>query len=138
FYVSIDGFDTHSNQAGMHQNLLQQVADGVTNLFDQLRPSGNDKRVRVMTFSEFGRRVQENGSKGTDHGAASCLFVAGAGLKGGVVGKHPSLADLDAGDLKFHTDFRRVYATLLEDWLGCDSKAVLGGKWDRVAALGRK
>ena len=64
-----------------------------------------------MTFSEFGRRVQENGSRGTDHGAASCLFVAGPSVKGGVVGKHPSLADLDDGDLKYHTDFRRVYAT---------------------------
>ena len=88
-----------------------------------------------MTFSEFGRRVQENGSRGTDHGAASCLFVAGPSVKGGVVGKHPSLADLDAGDLKFHTDFRRVYATLLDGWLGCDSKAVLGAKWDHVKEL---
>src|SRR5438477_156150 len=83
------------------------------------------RRLRLMTFSEFGRRVQENGSKGTDHGAASCLFVAGPSVKGGVVGRHPSLSDLDVGDLKFHTDFRRVYATQL-GWLGCDSKAVLG------------
>ena len=88
-----------------------------------------------MTFSEFGRRVQENGSRGTDHGAASCLFVAGPSVKGGVVGKHPSLADLDADDLKFHTDFRRLYATLLDGWLGCDSKAVLGGNWDHVKEL---
>ena len=88
-----------------------------------------------MTFSEFGRRVRENGSRGTDHGAASCLFVAGPSIKGGVVGKHPSLADLDAGDLKFHTDFRRVYATLLDGWLGCDGKAVLGAKWDHVKEL---
>jgi uncharacterized protein (DUF1501 family) len=85
-----------------------------------------------MTFSEFGRRVQENGSRGTDHGAASCLFVAGPSVKGGVVGEHPSLADLDAGDLKFHTDFRRVYATMLDGWLGCDCQAVLGAKWDHV------
>ena len=79
-----------------------------------------------MTFSEFGRRVKENGSRGTDHGAASCMFVAGPAVKGGLVGKHPSLADLTDGDLKYHTDFRRVYATLLDDWLGVDSKAVLG------------
>jgi uncharacterized protein (DUF1501 family) len=85
-----------------------------------------------MTFSEFGRRVQENGSKGTDHGAASCLFVAGPSVKGGVVGTHPSLSDLDAGDLQFHTDFRRVYATQLDGWLGCDGQAVLGGAWDHV------
>ena len=72
--------------------------------------------------------MQENSSRGTDHGAASCLFVAGPSVKGGVVGKHPSLKDLDADDLKFHTDFRRVYATQLDSWLGCDSKAVLGAK----------
>jgi uncharacterized protein (DUF1501 family) len=88
-----------------------------------------------MTFSEFGRRVQENGSKGTDHGAGSCLFVAGASLKGGVVGEHPSLKDLDSGDLKHHTDFRQVYATLLDSWLGCDSRAVLGGKFEHLPAL---
>ena len=88
-----------------------------------------------MTFSEFGRRVQENASKGTDHGAASCLFVAGPGLKGGAVGEHPSLSDLDSGDLKYHTDFRSVYATLLDHWLDCDSQAVLGGKFEHVDAL---
>jgi len=88
-----------------------------------------------MTFSEFGRRVQENGSRGTDHGAGSCMFVAGPGVKGGPVGKHPSLSDLDAGDLRHHTDFRRVYATILDKWLGCDSKLVLGGKFDHVEFL---
>ena len=72
---------------------------------------------------------------GTDHGAASCLFVAGPSVRGGVVGKHPSLDDLDAGDLKFHTDFRRVYATLLDGWLGCDSTAVLGGRFDPIPLL---
>jgi uncharacterized protein (DUF1501 family) len=100
-----------------------------------LKTSGHDGRVRLLTFSEFGRRVKENGSRGTDHGAASCLFVAGPSVKGGVVGKHPSLADLDDDDLKFHTDFRRIYATLLDGWLGCDSKAVLGAKWDHLKEL---
>src|SRR4029077_5005511 len=90
------------------------------------------RRVRLMTFSEFGRRVKENGSRGTDHGAASCLFVAGPSAQGVCVAKPPSLSDLDADDLKFHTDFRRLYATLLDDWLGCDSKVVLGGKLDPV------
>ena len=83
------------------------MADGITSFFETLRQTGHDKRVRLMTFSEFGRRVQENASKGTDHGAASCLFVAGPGLKGGAVGEHPSLSDLDSGDLKYHTDFRQ-------------------------------
>jgi uncharacterized protein (DUF1501 family) len=138
FYVSIDGFDTHSGQATQHQNLLAEVADGIAHLFEKLRETKNEKRVRVMTFSEFGRRVKENGSRGTDHGAGSCLFVAGPSVKGGVVGAHPSLKDLDSGDLKHHTDFRRVYATLLDHWLGCDSRAVLGEKFEAVEALKAK
>ena len=135
FYLTIDGFDTHSGQAEMHGKLLGEVADAVSGFYDTLRQTGHDGRVRVMTFSEFGRRVKENGSKGTDHGAASCLFVAGPGLKAGAVGAHPSLADLDDGDLKYHTDFRRVYATLLDAWLGCDSRLVLGGNFDHLDAL---
>jgi uncharacterized protein (DUF1501 family) len=135
FYVSIDGFDTHADQAPSHKKILGELAEAISNFFRDLKTSGNDNRVRLMTFSEFGRRVTENGSKGTDHGAASCLFVAGPSVKGGVVGKHPSLADLDADDLKFHTDFRRIYATQLDGWLGCDSEAVLGAKWDHIAEL---
>jgi uncharacterized protein (DUF1501 family) len=138
FYVSLDGFDTHANQGPTHAALLADLANSINGFFQTLKTSGHDDRVRVMTFSEFGRRVQENGSRGTDHGAASCLFVAGPSVKGGVVGKHPSLAELDAGDLKFHTDFRRVYATQLDGWLGCDSKAVLGTKWDHVSELETK
>jgi uncharacterized protein (DUF1501 family) len=135
FYVSIDGFDTHARQADPHLRLLGQVADGIFNLFNLLKNGGHDKRVLAMTFSEFGRRVQENGSNGTDHGAASCLFVAGPALKGGIVGEHPSLKELDSGDLKHAIDFRRVYATLLDCWLHCDSKAVLGGKFEHVEGL---
>jgi uncharacterized protein (DUF1501 family) len=137
-YTALDGFDTHSGQAEMQARLLGELGQGVQAFFQTLKPSGHDKRVLVMTFSEFGRRVQENGSKGTDHGAASCLFVAGPGIKGGVVGKHPSLTDLDAGDLKHSVDFRAVYATLLDTWLGCDSKAVLGAKWDHVDGIKAK
>jgi uncharacterized protein (DUF1501 family) len=135
FYVSLGGFDTHADQGPSHSKLLAELADSVGGFFRGLKESGNDRRVRLMTFSEFGRRVYENGSRGTDHGAASCLFVAGPSVKGGVVGKHPSLKDLDVGDLKFHTDFRRVYATQLDSWLGCDSKAVLGAKWEHVKEL---
>jgi uncharacterized protein (DUF1501 family) len=134
FYVSINGFDTHADQAPAHQRLLGELADAVGGFFQALKKTGHDGRVRLMTFSEFGRRVDENGSHGTDHGAASCQFVAGPSVKGGVVGKHPSLSDLDVGDLKFHTDFRRVYAAQLA-WLGCDSKAVLGAKWEPVKEL---
>jgi uncharacterized protein (DUF1501 family) len=132
FYVALDGFDTHSGQAAEHQRLLSELSGAVGNFFTQLQGTGHDKRVLVMTFSEFGRRVQENSSRGTDHGAGSCLFVAGPAVQGGPVGKHPSLADLDAGDLKYHTDFRRVYATLLDRWLGCDSRSVLGDKFEHL------
>jgi uncharacterized protein (DUF1501 family) len=135
FYVSLDGFDTHAGQGPAHGNLLADLANSVGTFFETLKTSGHAKRVRLMTFSEFGRRVTENGSRGTDHGAASCLFIAGPSVKGGVVGKHPSLADLDDGDLKFQTDFRRIYATQLDSWLGCDSKAVLGQKWEHLKEL---
>jgi uncharacterized protein (DUF1501 family) len=137
FYLSISGFDTHANQLQGHQQLLQQVADAVSGFFTQLERSGHARRVVLLTFSEFGRRVQENGSKGTDHGAASCLFLAGPAVRGGVVGQHPSLApdQLDAGDLKHHTDFRRVYATLLDGWLGCAPAEVLGGHFEPLPLL---
>ena len=137
FYVVIDGFDTHSAQDQAHRLILQQVSDGIAQMFQTLQQGGHDKRVLAMTFSEFGRRVKENGSKGTDHGAASCMFVAGPGVKGGVVGKHPSLEKLDDGDLIHHTDFRRVYATLLDNWLGVDSKSVLGGKFEPMEFIAK-
>jgi uncharacterized protein (DUF1501 family) len=140
FYVNLDGFDTHANQANSHPQLLQELADSLNGFFQALRTNGHDKRVLAMTFSEFGRRVNENGSKGTDHGSGSCLFVAGPGVKGGAVNKHPSLKneDLDAGDVKYTTDFRRVYATLLDRWLGCDSNVVLGGKFEPLELLKAK
>jgi uncharacterized protein (DUF1501 family) len=135
FYLAIDGFDTHGNQAQTHQNLLQQIDQAVGGLFQRLQRTGDDQRTLVMTFSEFGRRVGENGSKGTDHGSGSCLFVVGPGVKAGPVGNHPSLTDLTDGDLKYHTDFRRVYATLLDGWLKVDSKMVLGEKFDPLGFL---
>lgn len=135
FYVALNGFDTHSGQAEAHEKLLNELGNSISNFFTAVSASGHDKRVLVMTFSEFGRRVQENSSKGTDHGAASCLFVAGRVVKGGAVGKHPSLSDLDSGDLKHQVDFRSVYATLLDKWLHCDSKAVLGAQFPHVPLL---
>jgi uncharacterized protein (DUF1501 family) len=135
FYVSIGGFDTHSNQLDQHRRLVQQVADAVSTFFTQLDQSKHAERVVLMTFSEFGRRVDENGSRGTDHGAGSCLFLAGPSVKGGVIGKHPSLSDLGDGDLKYHTDFRQVYATLLDGWLGCNSVQILGEKFEQLPLL---
>jgi uncharacterized protein (DUF1501 family) len=91
-----------------------------------------------MTYSEFGRRVKENGSRGTDHGSGSCMFVAGNKVVGGLVGKHPSLSDLTDGDIKYHTDFRRVYATLLDDWLGVPSMGVLHDTFEKLPLIDMK
>ncbi len=137
YYVSLGGFDTHSSQAAEHRQLLATLAGAVRSFFQGLEESGDDARVLLMTFSEFGRRVQENGSEGTDHGSGSSLLVAGPGVKGGLVGKHPSLrpGDLDEGDLKYHTDFRQVYATLLDRWLEADSRRVLDGKFEHLTLL---
>ena len=138
FYMAIDGFDTHAAQAQPHQNLLQQIGDAISVLFTRLKASGDDQRTLVMTFSEFGRRADENGSKGTDHGSGSSMFVVGPGVKGVAVGKHPSLTELDQGDLKYHTDFRRVYATLLDGWLKCDSKTVLQDQFEHLELLKKR
>lgn len=135
FYVALNGFDTHSNEAETHSKLMVDLGNGINFLFNQLQQAGQDKRVVVLTYSEFGRRVQENGSKGTDHGSGSCLFVAGPAVQGGPIGEHPSLTDLDSGDLKHHTDFRRVYATLLDQWLGVNSEGVLGSKFEHLNLL---
>lgn len=127
YYVALDGFDTHSNQAGGHAALLGELSGAVSAFVEDLAARSQLNRVAVFCFSEFGRRVRENASQGTDHGTAAPLFLAGGHVCPGVLGAQPSLADLDGeGDLKFLTDFRRVYATLLDRWLGCPSQAVLG------------
>lgn len=136
FYVSHGGFDTHNNQQGSHDRLLQQLDSALKSFLADLREQGNADRVVVMTFSEFGRRVGENASGGTDHGQGSCLFVAGKPVKGGLYGKHPSLTDLAQGDLQFTTDFRSVYATMLEDWLGAKSQPILKGKFGKLGLIG--
>jgi uncharacterized protein (DUF1501 family) len=134
YYVAIGGFDTHARQADQHEVLLGEVSSAIGSFFTGMQKD-DAERVVLMTFSEFGRRVKENGSRGTDHGAASCLFVAGPKVKGGLVGKYPKLDDLTDGDLKFTTDFRSVYATLLDQWLGVESRAVLGEKFDHLALV---
>lgn len=126
YYVSLGGFDTHQNQKGRHENLMTQLAQGVSAFWADLKAQKNDDRVMMMTFSEFGRRVEQNASGGTDHGAAAPMFVIGGGVKAGVYGNHPSLTDLDQGDLKYNTDFRSVYATILQQWMDTPSKPILG------------
>jgi uncharacterized protein (DUF1501 family) len=132
YYLDLDGFDTHANQGGAHAGLLAELSGAVAAFVNDLEAHGHGKRVLTMTFSEFGRRVRENASQGTDHGAAAPLFVAGGRVKSGLIGKHPSLTDLDEGDLKFTTDFRGVYAAVLEQWLGVASEPVLGAKFQAV------
>jgi uncharacterized protein (DUF1501 family) len=126
YYTSLEGFDTHANQLGTHAALLNELSDSIAAFHADLAAVGQADRVALLTFSEFGRRVKENASQGTDHGAAAPLFVVGPVSKPGLVGDHPRLDDLDDGDLKHHTDFRRVYASLLETWLGCPSAPVIG------------
>jgi uncharacterized protein (DUF1501 family) len=126
YYVTLGGFDTHANQSGRHDQLMQQFAQGVSAFWQDMKDQKNDERVCVMTFSEFGRRVEQNASNGTDHGAAAPMFIVGKNIKQGIIGKHPSLTDLDSGDLKFAIDFRSVYASLLQNWLDAPSKPILG------------
>jgi uncharacterized protein (DUF1501 family) len=137
FYTSLDGFDTHANQLGTHTALLTELSDSITAFHDDLAGAGQADRVAILTFSEFGRRVQENASQGTDHGAAAPVFVIGPVAKAGLIGAHPSFDDLDDGDLKFHTDFRRVYASLLGDWLGCPPDTVVGKGFEPVPLFRR-
>jgi uncharacterized protein (DUF1501 family) len=126
FYTSLDGFDTHANQLGTHAALLTELSDSVAAFHKDLADAGQSDRVALLSFSEFGRRVAENASQGTDHGTAAPVFIIGPVAKAGLVGEHPSFESLDDGDLKHHTDFRRVYASLLTNWLGCPSEPVVG------------
>ncbi|MDB5069518.1 MAG: putative arylsulfatase family enzyme twin-arginine signal [Candidatus Eremiobacteraeota bacterium] len=132
-FVSIGSFDTHAGQRAQQDRLLGYLGDGLLSFYQDLAAHGLDKKVLTMTFSEFGRRVAQNASNGTDHGTAMPLFVVGGGVKGGIYGEHPSLTDLDRGDLKFSTDFRAVYATVIERWLGRNAGEVLGGAYPALA-----
>jgi uncharacterized protein (DUF1501 family) len=129
FYVSQSGYDTHSAQAGQHGRLLGEFSAALEAFSNDLRQAGLDDRVVIMAFSEFGRRVQENTSGGTDHGAAAPMFVAGKPVRGRLINDHPSLIDLDQGDLKMLVDFRQIYGTILANWLGLDPRPVLGEKF---------
>lgn len=134
YYFDLDGFDTHSQQPEAHAGLLNQFSASVDAFLDDLSKMGQSKRVTVMAFSEFGRRVAENASEGTDHGAAGPMFLLGESVKPGLTGELPSLTDLDDGDLKFKIDFRQVYAAVLKDWLKADAgEMLLGGKYEPIS-----
>jgi uncharacterized protein (DUF1501 family) len=135
FYVSIDGFDTHASQLNAHANLLREVSDAMTAFYKDMSARGHKDRILMMTFSEFGRRARENGSKGTDHGSAAPILLLGGKVKAGVVGAHPSLSKLEMGNLQHHTDFRQIYASILDGWLGVSSKEILGEGFRPVSVL---
>ncbi len=126
YYVSLGSFDTHAQERAVHDRLMQQLSDGISAFWSDLTAQKNDDRVLMMTFSEFGRRVEQNASEGTDHGAAAPMMFFGKPLAQGIIGKHPSLADLDQGDLKYAIDFRNVYASVLENWMETNSAPILG------------
>jgi uncharacterized protein (DUF1501 family) len=130
YYTRLGGFDTHANQADTHSFLLRQLADSLKVFLDDVNKSGEGKRVLVLVFSEFGRRLTENASAGTDHGTAAPVFLLGQPVKAGRHGPYPNLQDLDdGGDPKHAIDFRQVYATVLDQWLVCPSEVVLGEKF---------
>ncbi|MFM7516011.1 MAG: DUF1501 domain-containing protein [Pirellula sp.] len=137
YYVTLDGFDTHANQPDVHASLLKQWADALTAFLSRLEQTGQRERVLVMTFSEFGRRVSENASLGTDHGAAAPIFLAGPKLPKAIHGIQPDLSDLEDGDLRYKIDFRSVYASVLERWMWTDSRRALDGDYrEQVEQLG--
>ena len=138
YYVTLDGFDTHARQAGAHAALLREFSSAVAAFIQDINDHGHGDRVTLFGFSEFGRRLQENASEGTDHGAAAPVFLAGNSVESGLIGKHPSLTDLHDGDVKHHTDFRQVYAALLEHWLGTASTPILGQSFKPVLVFKQK
>jgi uncharacterized protein (DUF1501 family) len=134
-YFSTGGFDTHARQAESHNRLLTNFANGISAFQKEMEACGRADKVIVLVFSEFGRRVQENGSQGTDHGAAGPMLLIGKKVKGGLHGSNPNLQELVNGDLKFETDFRSVYAATLDEWIGGDSGVVLGQKFQHAPVI---
>jgi uncharacterized protein (DUF1501 family) len=133
FYTAQSGYDTHAGQLNTHDGLLRELATAIKAFMDDLTAARLSDRVTVMCFSEFGRRVAENGSAGTDHGTAGLLMLAGPGVRPGLHGSVPSLTDLVDGDPKVSTDLRQVYAALLEDWLSLPSLGALGSRFETMA-----
>lgn len=136
YYVSHGSFDTHVNQKDRQEKLFEQLDEALVALVADLKKNNRFEDVLVMTFSEFGRRVAQNASNGTDHGTASSMFLIGGGLKkAGMYNAIPSLQDLDEGDLKYNVDFKQVYATVLDNWLQADAKGVLGRRYDKLEII---
>ena len=135
FHVSITGFDTHVEQLRRHRGILQELSQAVGAFARDMQAAGQRERTLVMTVSEFGRRVAENGTLGTDHGSASAMLLAGGSVVPGLHGGIPDLSDLDDGDVRHQVDFRAVYASVLRQWFGVDPDPVLFGRFEPVALL---
>src|SRR6202171_5157718 len=134
-HVTLGGFDNHSKEKPVHDKLLLDLDQALTAFMQDLAGHGYGDKVLVMTWSEFGRRVKENGSAGTDHGTAAPMFLLGAPVKGGLYGQQPSLSTLDNGNLKFTTDFRSVYASVLQGYLNAPASELLGGNYEILPLL---
>jgi uncharacterized protein (DUF1501 family) len=132
YYASQGGYDTHAGQINTHKRLLNELATALAAFCDDLKRKGIFDRVIVITFSEFGRRVNENANGGTDHGTAAPMFVCGGGVKPGLYGKQPTLSRLDAGDLVYNVDFRSVYSTLLSKWMKAPAAQILGRDFPKL------
>ena len=135
YNLSLGGFDTHVDQRGGQGNQLRQLSDAVSAFHTDLATHHLDKQVITLIYSEFGRRVNENGSRGTDHGAAAPVFIVGSAVNGGVYGDHPSLTNLDEGDLKYGIDYRQVYATIVDRWFGLDAHEILGKNFEELSFI---
>ena len=132
-YTSLGGFDTHANQAPVHTPLLSELSDGIGDFFADLKEHDAAGNVLMLVFTEFGRRVKDNGS-GSDHGSGGGLYIIGQPVTGGMYGQYPSLKEEDQldGDLQFQVDFRSVYSTIVEKWMGLDAKSVTGGTYEHL------
>ncbi len=127
---AIRGFDTHVNEVGAHDNLMTTLDGGITAFYQDLAAHGRADDVIVVTWSEFGRRWQENANQATDHGSANMLFAVGNDIQGGLYGEQPSHTQLiQRGNLEFTTDFRSIYSTIIDRWFGVPSEALLGQQW---------
>ncbi|SHM20811.1 DUF1501 domain-containing protein [Hymenobacter psychrotolerans] len=136
FYVSLTGFDTHVRQQEQQGKLLGDLSEGLGSFAEDLQKAGNFDETLVLVFSEFGRRVSQNASNGTDHGTANNVLLLGGGLRQqGILNAAPNLQDLLDGDLRYQLDFRSLYATVLHDWLGADDQAILGSQFERLRGL---
>ncbi|HJN08809.1 MAG TPA: DUF1501 domain-containing protein [Pirellulaceae bacterium] len=138
YHAELGGFDTHGNQKTRFDSLMTQMNGAVSAFYKDLAQQNNAERVLTFTYSEFGRRVKENGNKGTDHGSAQPVFLLGPGVKAGVYGKQPPFDDetTKRNNFKMEIDFRSVYASILEKWLGTPSEPILGGKYEPVDCVG--